>query len=393
VKLAYFVHDLNDPAVRRRVRMLQAGGLEPVVLGFHRTDAPPQDIAGAPAVHLGQTFDARLGHRARMTALAALRSGRWRGELAGAGVTMARSLEMLAVASAARATCGLVGPLTYECLDIHRLMLGEGVKSRAMRAAEHALMRRADLLIVSSPAFVSAYFEPRQGLGTSLRLPLRLVENKVLELDGASAPRPPPRPAGPPWRIGWFGAIRCRKSLDILTALSARRPDLVEVVIRGRPAYTEFADFDGQVAAAPTVSFGGAYRAEDLARLYADVHFSWAIDYMEEGLNSSWLLPNRLYESSRFGAIPIALTGVQTGRYLAENGFGLRIADPSELEAALERLSAESYGELRRELDAVPVNRFAADAAEARALARAIAEPARAPLQEEFASVTAKLVA
>ena len=50
MKLAYFVHDLTDPAVRRRVRMLQAGGAAPIVLGFRRAETAPQTIAGALAI-------------------------------------------------------------------------------------------------------------------------------------------------------------------------------------------------------------------------------------------------------------------------------------------------------------------------------------------------------
>lgn len=372
MKLAYFVHDLADPAVTRRVRMLLAGGAEPIVLGFRRTERAPERVAGVPAIDLGRTYDARLGHRARATALAALRSGRWRKELAGVQGVMARSLEMLAVAAAARRSCGLAGPLTYECLDIHRLMLGDGVNSRAMRAAERALMRRADLLIVSSPAFVDAYFTPRQGVGRDMLIETLLVENKVLELGGDRTVKPPPKAPGPPWRIAWLGAIRCRKSLDILSALAAKRPDLVEVVIHGRPAYTEFDDFDAQVTAIPNLTFGGAYTAADLPRLYGDVHFSWAIDYMEEGLNSSWLLPNRLYESSRYGATPIALRGVQTGRYLGDQDYGVRLDDPSELEAFLEQLTPEGYTALRRRLDAVPSRAFIADEADCRRLVRKI---------------------
>ncbi|WP_243626096.1 glycosyltransferase [Phenylobacterium hankyongense] len=393
MKLAYFVHDLADPAVTRRVRMLQAGGAQPVVLGFRRTDTAPETIAGAPAVDLGRTYDARLGHRAKATARAALTSGRWRELLAGAEVVMARTLEMLAVAEAARRTCRLDAPLVYECLDIHRLMLGEGAKSRAMRAVERALMRRASLLIVSSPAFLEAYFEPRQGVGATLPIPTLLMENKVLELEPRQTARPAPRPPGPPWRIGWMGAIRCRKSLDILTALAARRPDLVEVVIHGRPAYTEFDDFDAQVAAAPNVSFGGAYTAADLPRLYGDVHFSWAIDYMEEGQNSSWLLPNRIYESGRYGATPIALAGVQTGRYLAEHGFGVRLGDPGELEGFLEGLTAETYAGLRQRLDAVPSSAFVADAGDCGRLVEALVDrPVGLTRQQPLAAET-KLVA
>jgi len=393
VKLAYFVHDLNDPAVRRRVRMLRAGGAEPVVLGFHRGERPAEELEGSPAIDLGPTYDARLGHRARATALAALGSARWRARLAGAEAVMARSLEMLAVASAARAACGLAGPLTYECLDIHRLMLGEGAKSRAMRAVERTLMRRADLLIVSSPAFLTHYFEPRQGVGGSLQIPVQLVENKVLELGAEPAPPRPPAPApGRPWRIGWLGAIRCRRSLDILSDLVRRRPDLVEVAIHGRPAYTEFDDFHAQVAATPGMRFGGAYGAQDLARLYGEVHFSWAIDYMEEGLNSSWLLPNRLYESSRFGATPIALTGVETGRWLAARNVGLRIADPADLEAALEGVTPTAYEAMRQALADLPASAVVAGPEEARDLVRAICG-AGARERIESPEITAKLVA
>lgn len=372
MKLAYFVHDLTDPAVRRRVRMLQAGGAEPVVLGFRRAQTAPQTIEGAPAVDLGRTYDGRLGHRARTTALAALNAGRWRAALNGVQAVMARTLEMLALASVAQWRCGLSGPLVYECLDIHRVMLGEGAASKAMRALERALMRRADLLIVSSPAFLTAYFGPRQEVGRSLLIRALLVENKVLDLDAKAPPPPPGPPPGPPWRIAWMGAIRCRKSLDFLTDLARRRPDLVEVSIHGRPAYGEFADFDAQVAGAPNVRFGGPYAAEELRDLYGQAHFAWAIDFMEEGQNSAWLLPNRVYEASRYGAAPIALSEVQAGRFLADLGIGLRLSHLARLEGVLEHLTPADYLQLRRGLAAAPASAFVAGEAECRGLVEAI---------------------
>jgi hypothetical protein len=374
VKLAYFVHDLTDPAVARRVRMLQAGGAEVVLLGFRREAAPPAEVAGVRPVDLGRTYDARLGHRAALTALNALGAARLRRRLAGCEVVMARMLETFAIAAAARRMSGHRGRLVYECLDVHRLMLGEGAKSRALRAAERALLKSADLLVVSSPAFLREYFEPRQGLGREIPLPTLLVENKVLELGPQTgAAESPPLAPGPPWRIGWLGAIRCRKSLAILADLAARRPDLVEVRIHGRPAYTEFEDFDAEVTARPNLTFGGGYTAADLPRLYGEVHFAWAIDFMEEGQNSSWLLPNRLYEASRHGAVPIALSGVETGRYLASHGFGLRLDDPAELEAALERLTPQAHAALRRQVAQVPLETFVAGPEDCRRLVEALA--------------------
>lgn len=387
VKIAYFVHDLTDPAVARRLRMLKAGGAEPVALGFRREDQAPAEVAGVPAIDLGRTHDARLAHRAAKTLLTAAAGRRLARHLAGVEVVMARTLEMLAVAEAARRFAGSSARLVYECLDIHRLMLGQGVKSRALRTAERALMRRADLLVVSSPAFLDAYFRPRQGLGRGLDTPVLLLENKVLELEPDAAPSAiAALPPGPPWRIAWMGAIRCRKSLDILTDLAARRPDLVEVSIHGRPAHTEFDDFDAQVAAVDNVTFGGAYAAADLPRLYGEAHFAWAIDFMEEGQNSSWLLPNRLYEASRHGAVPIALSGVETGRYLARHGFGVRLREPADLEGWLEGLSPRRYAALRQEVAELPRRAFVADADDCVRMVQALGgagapEPRSGPLR------------
>lgn len=377
MKIAYFVHDLTDPAVARRVRMLRAGGAEPVVLGFRREATAPETVGGAKAVDLGRTYDGRFAQRAALTALNALGAARLAAHLEGAQVVMARMLESLAIAEAAHRMTGSKARLVYEALDIHRLLLGEGAKSRAMRAAERALMRRADLLVVSSPAFLERYYQPLQGVGRDLEIPTLLIENKLLELDSEPMAAPVIPPTGPPWRIGWLGAIRCCRSLAILSDLAERRPDLVEVRIHGRPAYSEFDGFDAAVARLPNLRFGGAYRAEDLPRLYGDVHFAWAIDFMEEGLNSAWLLPNRLYEASRFGAVPIALKDVQTGRYLAEHGFGVRLETPAELESVLERLTPDAYAHLRAEVDSMPAGAFVAGPQDCRELVDRLA--GRAP--------------
>ena len=116
------------------------------------------------------------------------------------------------------------------------------------------------------------------------------------------------------------------------------------------------------------------------------------IDYMEEGQNSSWLLPNRIYESGRYGAVPVALAGVQTGRFLAERGFGVRLNDPDELEGFLERLTPERYTQLRAELCAVPTEAFAADERDCRKLLEAISGQTGSAANE-LADSTAKLVA
>lgn len=346
--LAYFVHDVTDAAVVRRVQMLHAGGMKVTVLGFRRRGGIIATIDGADVVDLGITGDGRLLHRAWAIARTMVGFGQVRARILDADVLMARNLEMLALAARARGRHRLV----YECLDIHRLLLGTSIASQFIQWIERALLKRVDLILTSSRRFAEDYFRPRHGSNT----PILLVENKVLAIDDGSLPeRSNPISAGPPWVIGWFGMLRCRRSLEQLMALVRASGGGIQVVLAGIPSDKEFSDFDAQVDAEPGVRFLGAYSARDLPQLYAKVHFAWAIDYFEEGLNSTWLLPNRLYEAMANGAVPIALASVETGTWLARNGVGIVVDDaPDALPGILAELHEEPFAGYRASVNALP---------------------------------------
>lgn len=371
LNVSYLVHDLNDDAVARRVVGLAAGGARVRVAGFYRRE-PVAQVAGAEATPLGHTADARLAERAGAVLRNLIGSAALSRSLAGADVVIARNLEMLVLAMRVRRPGQRV---VYECLDIHRLMLGRGPVSAALRALEKALMRRCDLVMTSSPAFERRWFGDRQ----HRRDRIALVENRVLAANDVAdsfadaAANPGPRP-GPPWRIGWFGNLRCRQSLALLDRLTRAVPGRVEVVLAGRPARTELPDLEAVIAANPDLRFEGAYASRDLPRLYGSVHFAWAIDWFEAGLNSDWLLPNRLYESLAFGCVPIALAGVETGRWLAARNIGVRLNDPERNLATLfEALDPDAYARLRGSVLALPRSATVAGAEECRALVRTVA--------------------
>ncbi|MBB3285168.1 MULTISPECIES: glycosyl transferase family 1 [unclassified Rhizobium] len=343
--ILYFVHDLADPAVRRRVLMLQAGGALVTLAGFRRDDNALAAIHGIEPIELGKTQDAQFAQRVAAVARSAAKLRSALRSVARPDVIIGRNLEMLTLANRAKSVFGGDMPIVYECLDIHRLLLRNDVVGGALRSAERHFGSQAALLITSSPAFVERYFRPRSGL----RLPVMLLENKVLALEPAAnavAPVIRPPAAGKPWKIGWFGALRCRKSLTLLDEFSRRMEGRFEIVLRGRPAYSEFDDFDGFVRKAPFMHFAGAYKnPEDLQAIYNDVQFSWAIDFFEEGLNSSWLLPNRLYEGGLYGAVPIAMEGTETARFLASRQIGLTLdaADAAQLAALLGGMDGQRY--------------------------------------------------
>jgi succinoglycan biosynthesis protein ExoL len=190
MKIAYVVHDLSDPAVARRIRMLRAGGGDPVVIGFRRSGHVPAELAGARVVDLGRTADARLGQRARAVLRHLLRPAHMLAAAEGADIVIGRNLEALALAARIRRAAPHAR-LVYECLDIHRTLLGRGVADRAIQAVEARLLRAIDLLVVSSPAFLQEYFDRRR----TLTAPRLLVENKVLAIGGGIALWPTARPS------------------------------------------------------------------------------------------------------------------------------------------------------------------------------------------------------
>jgi succinoglycan biosynthesis protein ExoL len=343
----YLVHDVSDPAVRRRVQMLKAGGARVTLAGFRRTNTPVAEIEGIEPVDLGATRDGRFAQRVGAVARAAVSIGAKLGTMPRPDLIIARNLEMLALARRANGALGASVPIVYECLDIHRLVLRDDLVGRTLRGAERRLARDVKLLVTSSPAFIANYFEPFGQIGA----PVELIENKYFEATSVAAMNfevdgPPP----PPWRIGWFGALRCRRSLELLADFTRRQAGRFEIVLRGRPALSEFADFHGFVEAEPWLSFRGPYRnPEDMPAIYSDVHFSWAIDFFEAGQNSEWLLPNRLYEGCRFGAVPISMAGTETGKFLKRQDIGVLLSEatPEEMEAMLSRMDQDRYRGLK----------------------------------------------
>ena len=344
--------------------MLHTTDAQVTLLGFSR-GAPPDNVGGLVPTCLGTTEGGRLGQRIAAVLRAAINSRSWRGILKDADVVIARQLEMLVLAARARDAVAPNARLVYECLDIHRLMVDAGVKGRMLRRLEGRLLGQCQALMVSSPAFIRAHFARRYR-----NLPsIELVENKVLAREIAAPDlmaetRNRARPNGPPWRIGWFGMIRCSRSLDLLAALAQHRPGLVEVVIRGRVARDAVPTFDEIVARTPHLTYLGPYdRQNDLAAIYGDVHFAWSVDYFEAGANSDWLLPNRIYEGGLFGAVPICRPECATASWLLQNRIGVILNDDklTALQELFQTLTMADYDRLASAVRMLPAATFLYD--------------------------------
>jgi succinoglycan biosynthesis protein ExoL len=350
-------HDLSDAGIARRIQMLQSGGADVTVAGFRRTTLPITNLYGCLTVDFGETRNGRFIQRIFMILRALRLFSRSTNLYANSYIIIARNLEMLAIAVVGTRQQARRPVVIYEILDIHRLLLGSGVMGRAMRWLERFLLRHAHAIFTSSPAFITQYFCKLN----PTKLPIRLIENKLLNplVAGVSAEQMPAIPL--PWIIGWFGIIRCKRSLHILADLVRLCAGRVHVVIRGRPALDQIPKFHDVVTSTPGLHFGGPYNyPNDLGSMYRAVHFSWTIDLYEEGLNSTWLLPNRLYEGDYFGTVPIAVADVETGRYLRELGIGVLLAKPSacSLMEFMMALTPDIYLNLSAAVRSVPTSQW-----------------------------------
>ncbi len=372
VTILYLAHDLDDTAVWRRVSMLEAGGAQVTLAGFRRgTAALP-----GPAHVLAMTSNGRMGQRLWAVARAVVGAKQSFGDLPRPDVILARNLEMLAVARRVRGLWrGRAKPgLAYEVLDIHRMMLGGSVRARVLRAVERGLTGSVGTLLTSSPGFIRNYFVFHGQIDT--KTPVQIVENKVNDLDLASGRVDREQSGRAVPTIGWFGILRCAASLAVLDEVTRASPGRIKVLLAGRPALDAIPDFPTIVTANPDFEFVGPYRnPDDLPRLYGAVDLAWLIDRYDAGLNSDWLLPNRLYEGCLFGAVPLALSGTEVAHQLAPLDIGLELPrlTARDLSTLIADLTRDGLAREAGKVAAVSRDRWVANRVDAVSLVTALA--------------------
>ena len=305
-------------------------------------------------IDLGVTVDRYYAKRVPKLAGAVMTVLKHRRLLKECSIWYARNIDMLLVATVARTLTRSNAVLVYEVLDIQRIFLGDGAVHRAMRWAERVLLKSCDLVVVSSQDFVDRYYVSQQGL----TVPWRLLENKIADvsaLQDHGREEHPALAAGPPWVIGWFGMLRCVRSLQILSRIAATLGDNVQITLGGRASAEDLPQemIDATFASHANMSLVGAYRnPDDLPKLYGRVHFSWAVDYLDAGTNSDWLLPNRIYEGGLFGALALTRRDTAVARKVEREHLGWAFDEPLEQSVTdfLSRLTAETYGAMKEKV-------------------------------------------
>ncbi|EBA11540.1 glycosyltransferase [Roseobacter sp. CCS2] len=325
-RIFVFGFDLTEASQVRRIKSIQMLGHDVQSAAFQRGNMNAHFVPDWPNIDLG--FVPNENHAKRVVGI--LR-GIWlvmkqRKALKRSDVIIARNFDLLVIAWVTRLLSGTSRvPLIYECLDIHGLFTKAGAVGAVMRWCERRLLARVQLLIVSSPGFVTHYFTAVQHYNG----PHIVIENK-LWFDGPPAPRPKTRDDHDVLTIGWVGSIRCAPSLKVLVETADHFGDRIAIRIHGNVHRHALPDFDAQLASRANVTYFGPYVYPDgLGKVYGACDMVWAQDLWQRGANSDWLLPNRIYEASWFGCPSIAVADTETGRKVAADRLGFVIDTPS----------------------------------------------------------------
>lgn len=227
----------------------------------------------------------------------------------------------------------------YEIDDILSVLSEKSITGVLLRAIASRIVPSCDLVVCTSEAFITEFYNKI----CRKRIPWILIENKINELNFLAAQtssfRCHVRRDGCRMVIGYFGIIRCSKSLEILgnIAVSDRS---IDIVIRGY-IMESVADSFKAIQGEENVFFYGAYAAPiDLEKAYNELDIAW-ICYPYTGLafsNSSWARTNRFYEAGYYGCPMIAAKCTKDGERILSLGSGVCI-DMSDVKGSAEKLS------------------------------------------------------
>lgn len=354
--------DITDTSSTKRGEALIAQGCRLLMVGFRRERYNQDYRPDWPYLLLGRTEDGRYGRRVRtlLRALTVLAVNRR--ILKQTDVIYARNIDQMVLALFIRLLVGRHIPTVYEVLDIQPAFVGRSYSSRMIRAAERFALKHISLLVLSSPAFLRHYFTGMQGYTR----PWFLLENKlsasVTRNTAALAGRNrTERRSGYRWVIAYCGLIRGEETFELIVRLAERLQGVVLFRFHGVLTTVDRRRFDEAVARLDNLVYEGPYvNPRDLAKIYADVDFAWALDLENVEHNSRWLLPCRFYEAGFFGVPCLAARGFEVGALVEDLGVGWSF-EPSYEESLVHfllSLTEEAYEERRRRLLAMPASRF-----------------------------------
>lgn len=243
-------------------------------------------------------------------------------------------------------------------MDIRNLFVGTRLRNHIVQSFLRFAFRQSDLILVSSRDYLEGY-----AVDYLKEIPDKWmeIENKVYVDEIPNFRRGQPEAfKGDDVVIGYFGIIRCPRSLDILLEVARRSSGVVKIIIFGE--FLGVDDLVKQMEGVANISYRGKYRnPEDLSSIYASCDLVWACyPYDEKIGNQVWAKTNRFYEAGFFKKPVIVSKGTKDSEFVSANEYGmiLDLGNRSESIEKLLSLQPQVVRKWEQELTKVPPENF-----------------------------------
>lgn len=339
MRILFLFQTIEHVRFRKRVRLLEEAGVTASVLYFERRSYPGEELS---CQHKSLGI---ISHRNYLKRLLPFIKSSWliRKWAKDNSFIYAFGLDMFLLAWVA--TLGYKKKLIYEVGDIREALIGSGLKNRMFRLLERFLVKRSELLVVTSEAYLSEYFSAIQDLEnvSSFVMENKLVRGWFNEKNNHyfSSNR------NDHITIGYFGVLRCARSWDILKTLAEEGQGAYRVYLRGVSRIIELKKEMG----INHLEYAGPYLVpDDLPEMYGKVDLVWACyPYQAKGKgNWQWAKTVRFYEACYFKKPLIVQAGTKDGQVVQDYDLGLVIDMNEGVEKVVKCLQDISWEDIAR---------------------------------------------
>ncbi|MCF0056741.1 hypothetical protein [Dyadobacter sp. CY356] len=252
--------------------------------------------------------------------------------------------------------------IIYEVPDVREMFFATSIRGNLIRWVERSAIPKIDLLVVTSPDFLTHYFVGLRKIPIQNSL---IIENKIHPTDNEN-PHPELITEIPDLnrkiRIGYFGVLRCPASLDCLIKLSQNGK--YEIILRGifMPLTRHY---EKAILDKKHMHYLGPYQApQDLKFNYSTVDIVWAAyPFSDRAIgNHLYARTNRFYESLYFKKPFIVQEGTsdaKTAKMLGNIALEINLKNEEEtIKFLCQNLTPDKLSILGKNMFTIPKEKY-----------------------------------
>lgn len=358
IKITVFSSDYTDARLIKRMHAFAAMGWDTLCASFWRQRYNRDYIPEWDNIYLGKVDDRKYLQRiiVLLKAIGGLVKARRR--IGESQIFYAINLDQLLLAVFMRYIGRSNVLVVYEVADIQHPFVRKDLVGVLSRGLERWLLRFVGLLVVTSPGYIKNYFVPVQRYQGQWFL----LENKVYPVPTNALKsvlhlnKQRYHADGHAWVVGFFGALRGKKSWEIIKHIARALPHKVIFKLAGYPTGIDQNDFYETVAELGNIDYVGEYKNPDeLGKIYKGVDLAWCFEFSYGVYNSVWCLVNRLYEGGYFEIPLLASKNYESGNFVEQHGIGWTFTEPytDVLTQFLEQLTVAQYMRVKKKYQSI----------------------------------------